>query len=716
MRGGGLERAGGDRYHLGMRLQWNATSLLLALALIAGCGGGSSADPDNGLRDDGVPDIGTLDSSVPMDMSNEGCDEDGDGVDSVACGGSDCDDLDEDRFPGNLEVCDAADLDEDCDGSTFGDSDVDQDGFHDDSCCNGQGQDRVCGDDCHDGDRAIHPNQADTCGDSINQDCDELTDEGGLLYLDLDHDGRGDPATGMTRVCSAGLVANGDDCDDDDDTVYGGPIPAPESCNGVDNDCSGDDEDADEDGHVTPTTVCTGGFPKDDCNDAVATVYPGADEVCDGYDSDCSAGGGPVAGEDDDGDGHAPLNATCDLSTPRDDCNDDDDTVYASALELCDEVDNDCDAMTSELGLACGASNYCVSEGRCLAQEVEEIAAGNAHTCARFGELVRCWGYNGDGQLGDGTNMTRLVPVTVPGLAGVVDIESGANHMCALLSDTTVTCWGNNDSGQLGDGMATDRLSPTPVPGLSGVVEITASYRHTCARLMNGTVRCWGSNSTGQFGDGTMMSRLSPTAMPALTGMRLFSGYEHTCARLSDATASCWGSNLTGQLGDDTNTQRLSPTPVLDLTSVAGLEGNVGHSCAWLTGGTAYCWGSNGSNQLGDGTSTPRLRPALVTGLTGVAEVSVGAFHSCARLTGGTVQCWSLNLNGQVGDGTMTQRTSPTAVSGLSGVVAISAGSLHTCALLNDGTVRCWGEGNNGQLGDGMMTRRLSPTMVMGLD
>ena len=63
-------------------------------------------------------------------------DADGDGVDSLVTGGSDCDDNDRNRFPGNTEVCDPDGHDEDCDYATFGNRDADGDGYFDAMCTN----------------------------------------------------------------------------------------------------------------------------------------------------------------------------------------------------------------------------------------------------------------------------------------------------------------------------------------------------------------------------------------------------------------------------------------------------------------------------------------------------------------------------------------------------------------------------------------------------
>lgn len=94
--------------------------------------------------------------SAPI-FANDDADRDGDGHVDVRHGGDDCDDSDGNRYPGNFEVCDADNHDEDCNPSTFGSRDSDQDGFVDVRCCNyfrGVGN---CGTDCDDGNRAVRP-------------------------------------------------------------------------------------------------------------------------------------------------------------------------------------------------------------------------------------------------------------------------------------------------------------------------------------------------------------------------------------------------------------------------------------------------------------------------------------------------------------------------------------------------------------------------------
>lgn len=120
---------------------------------------------------------------------------DGDGVRSVACGGSDCDDDDDDRFPGNPEVCDL--VDQDCNPNTVGDVDLDNDQAIDDACCNGA----VCGTDCDETRANVHRLAPEVC-DGFDNDCNTNVDEGVLLesWPDADDDGWGDAAGSPTMT------------------------------------------------------------------------------------------------------------------------------------------------------------------------------------------------------------------------------------------------------------------------------------------------------------------------------------------------------------------------------------------------------------------------------------------------------------------------------------------------------------------------------------
>lgn len=102
-----------------------------------------------------------------------------------------------------------------------------------------------------------------------------------------------------------------------------------------------------------------------------------------------------------------------------------------------------------------------------LTSGVSQIETSGAHTCALLSTGgIQCWGFNSSGQLGDGTTSDNATPANVPALtSGVTQIRLGGSHSCALLSSTGVKCWGGNGDGQLGTGNTNNYSTPVDVIG-----------------------------------------------------------------------------------------------------------------------------------------------------------------------------------------------------------------------------------------------------------
>jgi len=343
------------------------------------------------------------------------------------------------------------------------------------------------------------------------------------------------------------------------------------------------------------------------------------------------------------------------------------------------------------------------------------FSLGSFHSCAiKSDGTVWCWGYNGEGELGDDTTTNRYTPVQVVNLTNVVSVAAGCSHTCALKSDGTVWCWGYNGEGELGDNTTTDRYTPVQVVNLTNVVSVAAGCSHTCALKSDGTVWCWGYNGYGQLGDNTTTDRYTPVQVVNLTNVvSVAAGDSHSCALKSDGTVWCWGFNSDGELGDNTTTDRYTPVQVSRLTNVLSVAAGGRHTCALKSDGTVWCWGYNGYGQLGDGTTTNRYTPVQVSGLTNVVSVAAGYYHTCALKSDGTVWCWGYNGYGQLGDNTTTDRYTPVQVVNLTNVVSVAAGNSHSCAIKSDGSAWCWGFNSDGELGDGTTTKRYTPVQVL---
>jgi alpha-tubulin suppressor-like RCC1 family protein len=349
------------------------------------------------------------------------------------------------------------------------------------------------------------------------------------------------------------------------------------------------------------------------------------------------------------------------------------------------------------------------------------------------------WGYNSSGQLGNATttNSSTPVQVSLPSGTTVTAIAGGSAHSLALTSSGQVLAWGYNADGELGNGITTTTgcfciSTPVAVSLPSGitVTAIAGGQSHSLALTSTGQVLAWGSNSYGQLGNGSTTNSSTPVAVSLPSGTTvtaIAAGDGHSLALTSSGQVLAWGWNFYGQLGNGTTTNSSTPVPVSlpSGTTVTAIAVGFYHSLALTSSGQVLAWGWNFYGQLGNGTTTTTtscqciptpVQVSLPSGTT-VTAVAGGYGHSLALTSTGRMLAWGYNGYGELGNGSTTNSSTPVAVSLPSGttVTAIAGGFYHSLALTSSGQVLAWGINNYGQLGNGTTTNSSTPAVVSAL-
>ncbi|WP_018908026.1 RCC1 domain-containing protein [Salinispora arenicola] len=339
-------------------------------------------------------------------------------------------------------------------------------------------------------------------------------------------------------------------------------------------------------------------------------------------------------------------------------------------------------------------------------------------------DTILAWGQNDYGELGNGSTAGSNTPVVVnlPSATTVTAVAGGGDHSLALTSAGTVLAWGRNDHGQLGDGSTVDKVEPVSVdfPAGTTVTAIAGGDDHNLALTSAGTVLAWGRNHRGQLGDGSTVDKLEPVSVdfPAGTTVTAIAGGDdHNLAITSTGGVFTWGSNSSGELGDGTTIDRTTPILVgLPGTTVTTTAGG-GHSFAVTSADTVHAWGDNSDGQLGNGNNVDQLEPVAVSMPLGatVTAIAGGDDHSLALTAAGALLAWGNNDVGQLGNGNTLDQSEPVDVNLPTGttITAIATrDSDHSLALTAAGTVLAWGENDDGELGDGSTLDRSEPVDV----
>ncbi len=370
----------------------------------------------------------------------------------------------------------------------------------------------------------------------------------------------------------------------------------------------------------------------------------------------------------------------------------------------------------------------------------KQISSGVRYTCGiSRSKRAYCWGFNYNGQLGNGSNISQYLPTQVDTSLLIVQnnfkqIDTGATHTCGISANNTndgVFCWGNNSNGQLGSGNNVSYNRPTyPINnnnlvGGNNFLDISSGFSHSCGVGTDFKAYCWGLNNFGQLGAGNTNNTNLPVSVSNNQMFDIDAGDLHSAGNLYlNSSAATWGAGSQGQLGNYGSSPQSTPVTLYGLPLIKLTAGSQ-HSCAIhaLTA-AVYCWGSGQMLGNGNNTNTNYPVPINTSGLgipNTFVSVSTSNFTTCAIHQSGAVYCWGTNQSGQLGNGTTSSSLTPvevdtTGINKPNHFTQISAGNDHTCAIHENGETYCWGSNSSGCLGTGNTNISTVPIAVSTLN
>lgn len=357
----------------------------------------------------------------------------------------------------------------------------------------------------------------------------------------------------------------------------------------------------------------------------------------------------------------------------------------------------------------------------CENDESRPVTAKNVaqidYSCVRYSDgSVGCTGFNEHGELGDGGVQLSAVPVQVPGLSDVVDLNVAHTNVCAVTKDKSLWCWGPQPpqkidtidgtlfSAQYIAGCETSSSSirchvPSysdewereyiPRPKDMKGIKTAAMHRDSsiCVVSDTGSVQCRHGMSEGGVVD-KWLALPAPAPVEQLEPVAV--GF---CARHTDGRVSCFVDHRYDNDDDFLEklpTGKLTLMPnVKDATTIAAGQGTV---CMINKATEVWCFDSD----------SPKSKPRQMPTLTGATSLGANHLHTCA-VKSGDVWCWGENFLGELGigrgDGRITPVTEPVPVKASFKAVQVGTGRESSCALDDQGKVWCWGSNANGQLG-----------------
>jgi len=287
---------------------------------------------------------------------------------------------------------------------------------------------------------------------------------------------------------------------------------------------------------------------------------------------------------------------------------------------------------------------------------------------------VWSWGQNNDGELGLGNTTEYDEPQQITEITEkITDVKTGYYHSIALTEKGEVYTWGYNGYGQLGNGTSENSTTPVKVTGLKNVAKIDAYKYMTIVSTQNGEVYVWGRgygktpvklnfsrkiiDVAGNIvlAENRKAYNLTETASYGKDLIKISAGESHYLGLTSDGEVYAWGGNGYGQLGDGTNTSTYTePTKVVTpdgkskISKIVDISAGNMYSIITDKDGKVYTFGNYGDYRTAN--TVHSNKPVEIQDLykTELVAASEGG-HTAIVDWDGNVYTVGLNDYGQLG-------------------------------------------------------------------
>lgn len=278
-------------------------------------------------------------------------------------------------------------------------------------------------------------------------------------------------------------------------------------------------------------------------------------------------------------------------------------------------------------------------------------------------------------------------------------VSAGDHHGAAIKIDGTLWAWGWNMDGQLGNGTTTNTTTPIQVGANNDWHLVSGGGSHTLAIKNDGTLWAWGSNYNGQIG----INDFGPHQVPMQVGtdtdwQTISAGYDHSMALKNDGSLWGWGANYSGELGFGYNTvsQVRTPTRVNADNDWKTISTGMWVTAAIKNNGTLWMWGNNyhGTQATGDTQDVHAVRQVGTD--TDWLDVSTEMQFTLALKTNHTIWSWGSGSFGQQGNGTTDTHFFPVQIGSVVTWEKISSNLYHGSGIRNDARFYTWGHNFTG--------------------